>query len=121
MATKKRMSARLELRYQGSGPRHHLDGEPIHAGRTLELVMPGGAGLFGHYEWTYRKEDKPILGIALGPVTPSTNPDESANFPHGELVLPVDAEFYVECAHGSHWPERCRTCDTLRNRELDGK
>lgn len=116
-----RRHARLELRQESGGPRHYLEGVAVHAGRTLELVMPGGAGLFGHYEWSFQREDKPRLGIALGPVTPPSDPEGEPYWPTGEVELPKDAAFFTECRHGARWPDRCRDCDDARGRELSTK
>jgi hypothetical protein len=48
------------------GRRHYLDGRPVHAGTTLELLLPDGDWLTGHYEWGYVAGEAPTLHVALG-------------------------------------------------------
>lgn len=52
---------RLELRDEGiSGLRHYLDGEPVHAGDSLELLT-GDGWRRGRYEWGFRWDGPPVL------------------------------------------------------------
>lgn len=48
------------------GRRHFLDGRAVHAGTTLELLLPDGNWLRGRYEWSYTAGDPPTLHVALG-------------------------------------------------------
>ena len=48
------------------GRRHFLDGRPVHAGMTLELLLPGGHWLAGRYEWSYVAGELPTLHVELG-------------------------------------------------------
>lgn len=48
------------------GRRHFLDGRPVHAGTTLELLMPDGHWLSGRYEWNFVAGEAPTLDLALG-------------------------------------------------------
>lgn len=111
MAMGPRRTSRLEMRRERSGLRHYLDGHPLHAGTSVHLVMPDDGELAGHYEWTFRESDAPIMGIMLGPVSPPTHEDGDIYAPHAEVKLPSDARFYVECQHGHHYfTDRCDAC-----------
>jgi hypothetical protein len=50
----------------GGGRRHFLDGRPVHAGATLELLMPDEQWLRGRYEWSYAGGEPPTFYIVLG-------------------------------------------------------
>lgn len=53
----------LELRREVGGLRHYLDGQPVHAGDTLEWNR-AGEWLRGRYEWTFREDDQPAFYIS---------------------------------------------------------
>jgi hypothetical protein len=61
--------SRLELiRERNGGPRHHLDGEPIHCGTGLELLLPGGVWKSVRYEvagWV-QGMPVPVLYMSVG-------------------------------------------------------
>jgi hypothetical protein len=48
------------------GRRHFLDGRPVHAGTTLELLLAGGQWLRGRSEWSYAAGQSPTFHVALG-------------------------------------------------------
>ena len=57
----------LELREEPDGDlRHFLDDKPIHAGAGLEMLFAGDVWLEGRYEWTFKREDRPVLFFQLG-------------------------------------------------------
>ena len=70
----------LRLEQEPSGPRHHLDGRPVHAGDTLELAVAFGvavtapelalvshvAWVRGRYEWSFEPGERPIFYLELG-------------------------------------------------------
>jgi len=59
MATETAAGELLELRTEAGGLRYYLQGNPIHAGELLELLLDDGSWALGRYEWNYRKEEWP--------------------------------------------------------------
>ena len=66
------MAGHLELREELGGLRCYLAGKAIHAGAGLEILFAGDVWLEGRYEWTYKREDRPVL-YDLKPSGPSTS------------------------------------------------
>jgi len=48
------------------GRRHFLDGRPVHAGTTLELLLADGHWMTGRYEWSFAAGEPPTLHVMLG-------------------------------------------------------
>ncbi len=46
----------LELRFEPSGYRHYLAGQPLHAGEHVEMFVPGAGWTLGRYEWNYQPD-----------------------------------------------------------------
>lgn len=59
------MPGNLEVVPESSGLRHFLDGRPVHAGTMLELQLPGGVWALGRYEWSFQRDDGPLLYLEL--------------------------------------------------------
>jgi len=59
----------LELVQESSGPRHYLDGRPVHAGDVLQLAIGDFAGrlLFVRvrYEWSFRADKEPVFYLPI--------------------------------------------------------
>lgn len=96
---------RLQLRQEPSGPRHYLDGEPVHAGQVLELALFEGVAvtaagdadpvwLRGRYEWSYQPGDLPRFFLELG---------NGLALGRGECV--ALAEFRLPAAAVLRWPQ----------------
>jgi len=79
------MSGHLELRTESSGPRHYLDGKPVHADYGLELLLAPVIWVLGRYEWSFCREAPPLLYLQLG-----GRADYNAR-PSLELRLPKEA------------------------------
>jgi hypothetical protein len=70
------MPRSLRLVGEPSGPRHYLDGRPVHAGETLELAIAAAATgnpdpawplwLRGRYEWSFHAGERPTFYLELG-------------------------------------------------------
>lgn len=56
--------ARLDMRRDGGGHRHFLDGEAVHAGDGLELMTASG-WLRIRYEWSFNKDALPFAYAVL--------------------------------------------------------
>lgn len=48
------------------GPRHFLDGRPVHAGTTLELMLADGRWVRIRYEWGWQADAPPTAHLPLG-------------------------------------------------------
>ena len=55
----------LLLARDDGGPRHLLDGRPVHAGAVLELLAHDGRWLSVRYEWAW-DDSPPTAHLALG-------------------------------------------------------
>jgi hypothetical protein len=53
----------LEIKREASGPRHWLDGQPVHSGALLELRTTDQGWVLGRYEWSYQERDRPTFHI----------------------------------------------------------
>lgn len=47
-------------------PVHFLDGDPVHQGDPLEILLSGDRWLAGHYEWNNNVARWPGLRVPLG-------------------------------------------------------
>lgn len=70
----------LREEQEASGPRHYLDGRPVHAGETLEIRFAAaakarlvdtndaqeGIWLRGRYEWNFQPGSRPVFYLELG-------------------------------------------------------
>jgi hypothetical protein len=57
---------RLELRNEGTGLRHYLDGEPVNCGDPLQVRTRDGSWTTGRYIWNARERELPKLHSAEG-------------------------------------------------------
>jgi hypothetical protein len=51
----------LEVRREQGGLRNYVDGEEVHAGDVLEMLIAVGIWIAGRYEWTYREDERPVF------------------------------------------------------------
>ena len=56
----------LILGSSDGGQRHYLNGRPVHAGTSLELLMPDGSWLRIRYEWGFSEQHPPRAYAAIG-------------------------------------------------------
>lgn len=56
----------LILAKSGGGLRHYLDGQPVHAGATLELLLGDGRWVRVRYEWSWHPDRPPTAHLELG-------------------------------------------------------
>lgn len=75
----------LTLGRDGGGPRHFLDGQPVHAGAALDLLMPSGKWLPVRYESAYPHAR---LLVAVGPAR--RHSDDDVETGTAELILRDD-------------------------------
>lgn len=59
-------STQLILGRSDGGPRHFLNGHPVHAGSSLELLLADGTWLRIRYEWDWQPDTEPTAYAALG-------------------------------------------------------
>jgi hypothetical protein len=60
------MPGSLQLQREDGGLRHYLDGRAVHAGTTLQLLLPNSRWLSGRYEWSFQSDAPPLLYVLLG-------------------------------------------------------
>lgn len=53
----------LEVRREQGGLRNYVDGEEVHAGDVLEMLVADGTWIAGRYEWTYREDERPAFYV----------------------------------------------------------
>jgi len=82
------------------GQRHYLDGRPVHAGDTLELLLDDGCWLRVRYEWSWQPDVAPTAHIALG-LPASARKQLSIDPPTTSFALPPRAIL--------RWPESARS------------
>jgi len=85
----------LILARTDGGPRHCLDGRPVSAGSSLELLLEDGSWLAVRYEWSWQSDSPPTAHFALG------LPDQArgvANSPVASIALAPQAIL--------RWPRR---------------
>jgi hypothetical protein len=88
-------ATQLILARSDGGPRHYLNGQSVHAGAGLEVLLDDGRWLPVRYEWSFQSASRPTAHFALG------TPDEAAGIADGPVVsfeLPVRAIL--------RWPQR---------------
>lgn len=77
------MAGRLELREDAGGPRHFLDGKPVHAGTGLELMLEDENWLQGRFETSGHK---PFFCFGVK----GTAEEMSARLPEGAILRWLD-------------------------------
>jgi hypothetical protein len=77
------------------GRRHFLDGRPVHAGTTLDLLLPDGHWQRVRYEWSFTRETPPRAYLQLGGPAAAERLDAA---PQVSFELPPRAVL--------RWPER---------------
>lgn len=93
----------LRLEREDSGPRHYLEGRPVHAGTTLELALAWGSvqsaatdpdpvWLRGRYEWSFRPDDPPRFHILLGDGSTERPRDDDESWIAGAASFPLPAK-----------------------------
>jgi hypothetical protein len=80
---------RLELRKQGEGVRHELDGKPVEQNTPLELRLRGNLWILGRYQWSGASARWPGLRVELGGTWEKGNPELA---PAAVMALHPDAE-----------------------------
>jgi hypothetical protein len=78
----------LILGRSDGGPRHYLDGKPVHAGDTLELLTDSEDWLPVRYEWDWNVEHAPRAYFNLGLPAPARGVTEP---PDVSVALPSTA------------------------------
>jgi hypothetical protein len=59
------LAGKLTPVQEEGGVRHYLNGEPVHAGDSLELLGEDGTWQRGRYEWNWRRADEPSFHCRL--------------------------------------------------------
>ena len=60
------LRTQLILGQAEGGPRQFLDGQPVHVGATLELLLDNGRWITVGYEWTWQPDALSTAHVALG-------------------------------------------------------
>ena len=82
------MPGSLQFRDDGGRTAHFLDGEPLHPGDAVELLLPGDRWLAGVYEWSGHEIRWPALRFALGGSGPAYALENART---AVVALPPDA------------------------------
>jgi hypothetical protein len=78
----------LILGRDGGGQRHFLDGRPVHAGSSLELLLGEAGWVRVRYEWSWQPDARPTAHLALGVPAPAR---DLADGPVVSFALPERA------------------------------
>ena len=71
------MTGKLVLSEDGGGPRHYLDGRPVHCGEPLQVRL-GGVWLWVRYEASLKSLDR--VSVCLHADGGKIIPDDRATF-----------------------------------------
>ena len=80
---------RLELRVDGTSVGYHVDGEPVHAGQELQILLEGDLWVTGRFDWTGEREDRPTLHVTCG------GPWERMSLEGDTLPIPSEIAFQI--------------------------
>jgi hypothetical protein len=70
----------LEVRREQGGLRNYVDGEEVHAGDVLEMLIADGTWITGRYEWTHSEDERPAF------YTGEPGPDEGVLIFAGDVL-----------------------------------
>jgi hypothetical protein len=87
--------SQLILGRSDGGPRHFLNGHPVHAGSSLELLLDDGTWLPIRYEWTWDPAKEPTAYAALAVPAPAK-----------KIIDPSLVQFTLPPGAILRWPER---------------
>ena len=57
--------AQARLDFEMGSPRYYLEGEPLHAGDTLELQLDCGTWTTGRYEYSWKPQSREFAAYVL--------------------------------------------------------
>lgn len=94
---------RLEVRRLEKGEvALYLDGEQVHPGQDVELLLENRVWILGRFEWSRQAQDRPTFHLCCG--GPWENQDAGDTMP-----LPPEVSFAIPRDAFLRWPEERRS------------